>query len=464
MSLSFSRAAREAPDRTVLVAGEIAYTFEEFLPFVNAALHALAARGLRPGDARPVAFLASARKETIAFIYALIDWGIPAVPLRDTLAEREQESILERCGPVVRIEGPLPEARAESPPFGTQEPPPDDGRPLAIVHTSGTSGRPKGVVLSRAAFAASAASSAANLGWEEEDRWALALSLAHVGGFSIVTRCLLGRRAVVLAGSFAADRLRRAIEKERVTLLSVVPAMLRRLLDIAPRGSPPSSLRAVLVGGGPLSSALLDEAWERGIPAYPTYGLTETCSQVAAWPYGTRPAGPVARALPGAELRAEGGRIYVRGPMLFTSYVSAEPEASPFLAGGWFDTGDLGAIDEAGRVHVFGRSDEMLVTGGENVSPREVETEIERFPGVRAACVFGIPDETWGDVLAAAIVVDGEALDRAALAAHLAASLAPHKRPRRIARLDRLPLSSTGKIDRERTRSLALPLLEPFRP
>ncbi len=464
MSLSFSRSAREAPERTALVSDGIAYTFEEFLPFVNGALHALAARGLRPGDARPVALLASARKETIAFLYALFDWGIPVVPLHDTLTEREQGKIVDRCGPIVQIEGTLPEAPTESAPFEPPEPPPDDGRPLAILHTSGTGGKPKGVILSRAAFAASAAANAENLGWEKEDRWALALPLAHVGGFSIVTRCLLARRAVVLAGPFAADRLARAIAKERATLLSAVPAMIRRLLDLEPRWSPPFCLRAVLVGGGPLSPALLDEAWERGIPAYPTYGLTETCSQVAAWPYGTRPPRPVARALPEAEIRAAGERIQVRGPMLFTSYVSAEGEASPFLDGGWFDTGDLGAIDEAGCVHVFGRSDEMLVTGGENVSPLEVEAEIERFPGVRAACVFGIPDETWGDVLAAAIVVEGEGLDCPTLAAHLAASLAPHKRPRRIARLDRLPLSPTGKIDREKARSLALPLLEPFRP
>ncbi|MFH1680934.1 MAG: fatty acid--CoA ligase family protein [Candidatus Eisenbacteria bacterium] len=464
MSLSFLRAAREAPGRTAVVADSAAWSFAEFLPFVNGALRHLANLGLRPGDGRLVALDALPRKETLAFLYALMEWGIPFVPIREGLTAREQREVLGRCGPSFLLDDPLPATRETGSPFGPPEPPPQDDRPLAILHTSGTSGRSKGVVLSRAAFVASAGASAANLGWEERDRWAIALPLAHVGGLSIVTRCLLARRTVVLAGPFGAERLARVVARERVTLLSAVPAMIRRLLDLEPAWRPPPFLRAVLAGGGPLSPALLEEAWTRGIPLLPSYGLTETCSQIAAWPYGTRPPAPVAKALPGAEMRVRDGRLHVRGPMLLTSYFPPDSYPPPILEDGWFDTGDLGTIDDDGLVSVIGRADETVVTGGENVSPREVEEQLERFAGVRAACVFGLRDETWGEVLAAALVLEeGSSLDPDALAAHLAETLAPHKRPRKIACVASLPLTTSGKIDREAVRSLASPLLAPFR-
>ncbi|RPJ45023.1 MAG: hypothetical protein EHM19_05920 [Candidatus Latescibacterota bacterium] len=361
---------------------------------------------------------------------------------------------------------PPPPAPPEPDPWElAREPVPDDGRPLVILYTSGTGGRPKGVVLSRAAFVASAAASAANLGWEDGDLWAIALPLGHVGGFSIVTRCLLARRPVLLAAPFDAASLARAIDERRVTLLSLVPAMVRRLLDHDPSWGPPRALRAVLVGGGPLSEALLEEALARGLRLLPSYGLTETCSQIAAWPYGTRPTAPIARALAAAELRIREGRILVRGPMLLTSYFPQGAHPCPFIEDGWLETSDFGEIDESGFLRVLGRADELLVTGGENVSPFEIEAEIERFPGVRAACVFGVREDPWGDVIAVAIVLaSGAALDSELLAAHLARALAPHKRPRRFALVPSLPLAPSGKVDRAAVAARSPLLLLPLRP
>jgi O-succinylbenzoic acid--CoA ligase len=286
-----------------------------------------------------------------------------------------------------------------------------------------------------------------------------------VGGFSIVTRSLLARRPVVLAGPFDAERLARLVDALGVTLFSAVPAMIRRLLDLEPRWKPAPRLRAVLAGGGPMPARLLEEAWDRGLPVIPSYGLTETCSQIAAWPYGARPPAPVAKPLRGAEVRVTEGRIRVRGPMLFTSYLPGAEDRSPFSAGGWFDTGDLGALDADGFLRVLGRADDTIVTGGENVSPVEIEREIESFPGVRTASVFGVEDETWGEIVAAAIVLEPErTLDREALAAHLARSLAPHKRPRLVAVLPSLPLGPGGKVDRRAVARAAKPALRELPP
>jgi O-succinylbenzoic acid--CoA ligase len=146
--------------------------------------------------------------------------------------------------------------------------------------------------------------------------------------------------------------------------------------------------------------------------------------------------------------------------MLFSSYLGEEAVASPLLEGGWFDTADSGRIDEDGFLRVLGRADDLLVTGGENVSPIEVEEQIERFPGVRAACVFAIPDDSWGDLLAAVLVVEREdAFDRDVFAAHLARFLAPYKRPRRIALLPSLPTLPSGKVDRRAVAKEAGPFL-----
>src|SRR6185437_8373891 len=176
------------------------------------------------------------------------------------------------------------------------------------VYTSGTTGRPKGAVLSRRAFVASAAASAANLGWRDDDRWLVCMPLAHVGGLSILTRCLAAGRTVVLEPRFDPDAVLAAIDRERVTLLSVVPTMLTALLE-RPAASALSRLRALLLGGAAAPFSLLETCARRGIPALATYGLTEACSQVTV----QRLAQPL-RAVPGSGQPLPGVEIRIARP------------------------------------------------------------------------------------------------------------------------------------------------------
>jgi O-succinylbenzoic acid--CoA ligase len=285
------------------------------------------------------------------------------------------------------------------------------------------------------------------MGWEPDDCWLLAMPIARVGGLSILTRCLIARKAVALAPSFDAALVPQWIDQWRVTLASMVPTMLALVLERHPDWRPPPFLRCIQVGGAEAPPRLLKEAAQRKVPIVITYGCTETCSQVVVTPYALRynpaPCG-AGKPLAGADVRLVDGHIQVRGPMRMAGYLggaSLDPEA-------WFDTGDVGQFDPAGCLHVRARRADLIVTGGENVYPAEVERVLEACHGIRAAAVFGVPDETWGQVVAAAFVADGTPPTDDQINAFLEHHLATHKRPRRIAFVERLPQTAAGKLDR----------------
>jgi O-succinylbenzoic acid--CoA ligase len=448
MSLSLLAAARETPHLVALVDGLREWRFSELAPrveFEMAALeHAYGAHA--PGT--PGLLTAHTSPEVVVRLYACFELGIAPWLAHPRWTAAEHRAVAATAGQPLDLDQ-IADNRPANRPAGM--PPADDQRALAVLFTSGSSGAPKGVELSRAAFVASAQASAARLGWQPEDRWLLSLPLAHVGGLSILTRCLLARRPVVLAPSLDPTELLARIERQRVTLVSLVAAQLRRWLDASPTSEPPPALRAILLGGGPCPPTLLDEAAERGWPVLATYGLTETCSQIATQPPGWRPtaadgAGPP---LSGIGVRIRDGAIQVRGPVLLSSYIPASLHSSPLSPDGWLATGDLGALDERGNLHVLGRLDDLIITGGENVAPLEVEQALSRCPGVRAALVFGVADPTWGARVAAAVVVDPRTSPSdAALRRQLALELAPFKRPRLLARVDALPMLPNGKPDR----------------
>jgi O-succinylbenzoic acid--CoA ligase len=346
----------------------------------------------------------------------------------------------------------------------------DDARCLAILTTSGTTGRPKGVVLSRRAFLASARASEKNLRLDRSDRWLLGLPIAHVGGLSILTRSLLARSAVVVPGEIGrgqrldAGALARVFEEQRVTLASLVPTQLEWLLEQGSSWRPPRHLRAVLLGGAAARPSLLARAAELGVPVLTTYGLTEACSQVTTQVVGTVNRGELGSGPPmeGVEVRIENGVIQVRGPTLFDGY-TPPPLEPVFSDGGWFATNDLGHLDANGNLHVVGRVSDLVITGGENVHPAEVEAVVERCPGIAAACVFGVPDDTWGEILAVAIVAaPGGPPSDTELAAFVRAELSPHRRPRRLAVVDALAATPMGKLDRAETRRRSLGSLRPL--
>jgi O-succinylbenzoic acid--CoA ligase len=314
------------------------------------------------------------------------------------------------------------------------------------------------VLLDRAALAASAEASAAVLGWRDDDRWLACLPLAHAGGASIVVRCHLADRPVVLGPPAAIAE---------ATLASLVPAQLAQLLDDA-TWRPPPRLRAVLVGGAALSPALLAAALARGVPVLPTYGLTETFGQVAT---ARTPGGPLVP-LPGVTIASPGfagarsnanalrskivatAPIRIRGAMLASRYLDGTPIAPELV------TSDIGRLDGDTLV-VVGRSDDIIITGGENVHPAEVEAVLLATPGVRNAAAFGVADARWGQVIAAALTID-LAFDPGRAFALWHAALPPHARPRRLA-IAELPVLASGKLDRRALAALATAAID-YRP
>jgi O-succinylbenzoic acid--CoA ligase len=422
--LSIFAAAREAGGAPGLRIGARTYAFAELAALTAARLPAL--RNETSGAA-PHPVLGINTLETVVTLYALFELGVPALLIHPRLTEPERADLTAIA------------ARSGRPHAGA----------AAILFTSGTTGKPRGAVLTKGALLASADASAAGLGWQDDDCWLLCMPIARVGGLSILTRCLAARRCVALAAAFDAQAFPRWIDEQHVTLASVVPTMLTRVLDAHPAWRSPPQLRAVQVGGDTAPPRLLARAALRGLPIVITYGLTESCSQVCLTPYASRHAPGdcgAGRPLPGVELRTSAeGHIELRGPMLMAGYWDAPPRSPDE----WFDTGDLGSLDEHGCLHVHARRADLIVTGGENAYPAEIERVLEAFPGIAEAGVFGVPDEVWGQRVAAALVADGAPPSRAELYAYVRSQLAPHKRPRYIDWIDRLPRTPAGKLDRQ---------------
>ena len=349
---------------------------------------------------------------------------------------------LERREPLILVHPRLTDAeRAQLPALGDLP-----AECAFAMFTSGSSGAPKAVMLSRDNLLASAAASGERLGWRDDDRWLCPIPLAHVGGLSVVTRCLIARRCAVL-GELA------DLREHTATIASVVPAQLARLLDT----DAPAHLRAVLVGGAPLSGSLRGAALARGYPVRTTYGMTEACSQIATQADPTEPG--VGRPLSSVEVDTSDGRLRVRGASVMMGYANAP---SPFDLDGWFNTGDLGHVDEAGFLHITGRADDLIITGGENVNPSEVEAALLAIPGVEDACVFGVPDDTWGHIVAAAIVAAETPCDDR-VSAGLESALASFKRPRRLCYVSEFARTASGKVDRAAIATVATPRLRTLR-
>ena len=435
--LSVFAAAREAPRATALRLGDRAYRFDELADLVSDRMRSLPEPASAP---RPFALVGTNTLDTALTVYALLQKRVPLLLLHPRATPEEQSAEVEAaaCHDLGGVEDPA-----------------------AILYTSGTTGHPRAAVLTRSALVASAAASAANLGWQPDDCWLLAMPIGRIGGLSILTRCLAARAAVALEPGFDATTLPARIDATGSTLVSLVPTMLAQTLDAHPKWRSPVHLRAILVGGAAAPAALLRRANERGLPIVITYGCTETCSQVVATPYAYR--FETARygaglPLPGVELRAHEGHLHVRGPMLMAGYLG-EPTLP---AGAWFDTGDIGHLDEGGFLHVHARRADLIVTGGENVYPAEVERVLQMCPGIREAGVFGLPDPTWGQVVAAALVADQAPPADVDLLAFLHDRLASFKRPRQVCFVPSLQHTPAGKLDRTALPEVAS-LLRPLR-
>lgn len=452
MELSISAAALEYPRRIALVSDDEELSYEAVAASARRIQGWLLARGVTPGSR--VALVAAHRRETALVLYALFELGVCAVLIHPRLTAVERAALVTDSSPQLVLDETfvVPDDAGLSPPASTS-PVPCDDRPLAILYTSGSTGAPKGAILSRAAFVASARGSERNLRWQDDDRWLLAGPTGHIGGLSVLTRCLIARTCVVLTRGpkfSSVDVVCDAIERHRATLISLPPPFLDMMLSREPAWRFPAHVRAILLGSMAPSPTLLEHARRAGAPVVVTYGCTEACSQVATQELGTAPSpeqgcGPP---LEGTEVRIEGGEIQLRGPTLMTDYFPPGRYARPFTDDGWFKSGDLGHFDEAGRLHVSGRKTDRLITGGENVDPLEVERVLDGAPGVVGSLVFGVPDERFGQCIAAALVASPPPADEA-LATYLSTRLADFKRPRFLVYVDKLPATSEGKPDRK---------------
>lgn len=319
-----------------------------------------------------------------------------------------------------------------------------DGEPVSpdtavVLLTSGSTGPPKAVELSHGALRASAAATHKRLGVTETDRWLCCLPLDHVAGFVMIVRSMLLGNSPVIQDRFdPAD-----LVGTGATLVSLVPTQLKRVLDA---GIPLHQFKTILLGGSAIPGELVERAGEARTTVVRTYGMTETCGGVV---YDGLP-------LDGVAVRLnEAGRIEVRSPSLFTCYRRDPELTEQRLRAGWFDTGDLGRLgDEV--LTVIGRADDVIITGGENVTPSDVEGALIGHPWVEDCVVLGIEDETWGQRLVAVVVPPpgGEVPTPEALRAWMKDRVAPHKIPKDIFISASIPRSRSGKPDLAALRDL----------
>jgi O-succinylbenzoic acid--CoA ligase len=417
--------ARRHPSRHAIVTPEATLTWAELHERAAGAAAALYARGVRRGD--HVALALPAGADFAVVLHAILLLGAAVLPIDLRLPPAERAARIAAAGHLVDAPIVEPTLRGLTPLGGLVE-----GSVALAVHTSGTTSAPKLVALTWGNVTANALGSAIALGFDRRERWLCPLPLTHVGGLMVLLRSLIyGTATHLLPAPFDAERATTALQEDAITLASLVPTMLARMLD-AGLIRPPS-LRAVLLGGAPSDPALLARAAAAGVPVAQTYGLTEACSQVttsepgepdtAGWP------------LPGVGVALEAdGEILVSGPTV--------------AGGGVLRTGDLGRLDERGRLTVVGRKSDTIVTGGENVAPAEVEAVLLAHPAVAEAGVFGRPDPQWGEAVGARVRLrTGMTATREELLAFCAARLAGFQVPKALEVTDApLPRTASGKL------------------
>jgi o-succinylbenzoate---CoA ligase len=400
-------ASNKQPDRVAIECGERSITYAELSRHAADAARALASRGIRPRER--VAVELEDRVEFALTVHGCLLAGCPAVPIDLRLGEEERAA-----------------RRAAAALTGER----DDV--ATVMHTSGTTAAPKPIELTYGNWKANALGSAVALGLDPAERWLCPMPLTHVGGLAVLIRSVIYATTAVLHERFDTEAVLNDLmdPARRITMVSLVPTMLARLLD-AGLETPPR-LRWALLGGAPIPPALLDRAQAAGVPVAPTYGMTEGCSQLFTFGHP----------LPGVDFTTSQGEILVRGPMVAPESVDQD---------GWLHTGDLGRIDERGRLEIVGRRSDTIITGGENVAPQEVEAVLEAHPAVVEAAVIGRPDPEWGQALVA-LVVAPDGVDPEDVQTHCRQRLAAFKVPKSFERVDRLPRTSSGKLLRREIR------------
>ena len=489
--------SERTPDRLAVIDVDTGnrWTYAAWNAVVDDLALTLQEAGVESGDR--VASLLDTRPVAAALPFATIRIGATLAPLNVQLDDESLTTQLDRLDPAVLVcesdtesiasdlfDGEIRSVDASSVPGVTTVDPSLDvsgghetpavprdesvgvDATALVVFTSGTTGQPKGVRLTIQNLVSSAVASAYRLGVTPEDRWLSPLSTYHVGGIAPFVRATLSGTAVAFQREFDAERTADALSTNAITGVSLVPTMLSRLFDVDWRPDP--ALRFVLLGGGPAPEALLERCLDHDVPVCPTYGTTETSSQIAtATPGDVRSSpGTVGRPLVGTEVSiqtdGEGsepgtvGELVVAGPTVAPGYLDDAATAAAF-GDGRFRTGDRGYYDEDGRLWIVGRADDVIVTGGENVQPAVVVDALVAHPSVDDAAVVGVPDEEWGERVVALVVLEEGGTDTANPISEELRSFCRDRLPRfaipkAIEGTEELPRTPSGTVDRSAVR------------
>lgn len=336
---------------------------------------------------------------------------------------------------------------------------------MTIIYTSGTTGKPKGVILTYGNHWASAVGSSLNLGLRDDDCWLACMPMFHVGGLSLLMKNIMYGMRVLLVPKYDPDFIHQAIQTKGVTIISVVAKMLTDLLERLGNETYPSSLRCMLLGGGPAPKPLLEACVQKGIPVYQTYGMTETSSQICTLSadYMLTKVGSAGKPLFPCQLRIEKdgkvmpanveGEIVVKGPNVTRGYFKREDATRETIVDGWLHTGDLGYVDDEGFLYVLDRRSDLIISGGENIYPAQIEEVLLSHPLVLEAGVVGKSDETWGQVPVAFVVKAGQVTEEEMI--HFCEEkLAKYKVPKAVYFLHELPRNASKKLLRRELRQL----------
>jgi malonyl-CoA/methylmalonyl-CoA synthetase len=324
----------------------------------------------------------------------------------------------------------------------------ESGDPALIAYTSGTTGAPKGAVLSHRNVLANSESVSLTWRWQPEDRLVHALPIFHGHGLCVALyTSLLRGSSVVLLPRFDASAVLDASKTHSATMFFGVPTMYHRLASSA-RVSELSRLRLAVSGSAPLAADLHGRIVKEGrTVVLERYGMTETLMTISNPYEGERRPGTIGFPFPGVDVRLDGEEILVRGPTVFDGYWERPAATAERLQNGWFRTEDLAVIDD-GYVTIKGRASDLIVSGGYNVYPVEVEDVLLMHPGVAEAAVTGTPSDEWGEAVTAWVVADGSPPSSEELLTFAAGLLAPYKRPRKIHFVGELPRNAMGKVRR----------------
>ena len=322
----------------------------------------------------------------------------------------------------------------------------------SIMYTSGTTGKPKGVLQTFGNHFYSAVSSALNLGLSSADKWLCVAPIFHISGFSIIMRGLIYGMTVRLVEKFRAEEIERILANEAVTIMSVVPFMLKKLIQQQNKTNIHynSAFRCMLLGGGTIDRETLEICLQRSIPVVQCYGMTETCSQIIALRSADAllKLGSVGQPLFSTQLKlSKDGEILLKTPALTPGYLNLPDKLPSKMIDGWYRTGDIGHLDKEGYLYIDGRADEMLISGGENIFPQEVEQVYQRYPQINEVAVVGQNDSVWGQVPVAFVVSDRR-LSTTKLMNYGYEHLARYKVPQHYIFVSELPKNASGKIRR----------------